>query len=133
MTLRSSAAVAALAAGILLFAVPVQAQSTSPAPQAQQQPTLKLDDAKLDAFVGAAVEVIRIRQTWKPKIDGAKSLEEKQQLNGAAQIEMKLAVENAPGITMKEYVIIAEASRQNSRLLEEIQRRVGQRIGPANK
>ena len=129
MTFRFSAAVAAIAAGILLFAVPLQAQTTSPTPQAQQ-PTLKLDDAKLDAFVGAAVEVIRIRQTWKQKIDGAQNLEEKKQLSGAAQIEMKLAVENAPGITMKEYVIIAEASRQNSQLLQEIQRRVGEKIGP---
>ena len=130
MTFRFSAAVAAIAAGILLFAVPVQAQSTSSTPQAQQRPTLKLDDAKLDAFVAAAAEVIRIRQSWKQKIDGAQNLEEKKQLNGAAQIEMKLAVENTPGITMKEYVIIAEASRQNSQLMHEIQRRVGERIGP---
>ena len=131
MTFRLSAAVAAFAAGILLFAAPVQAQSTSPAPQTQERPTLNLDDAKLDAFVGAAVEVIHIRQSWKPKIQGAKTPEERDQMTGAAQIEMKLAVENAPGITMKEYFIIAEASRQNQRLLQEIQRRVGKQMGPA--
>lgn len=137
MSFRFSAVVAAFVTGTFLLATPmatVQAQSGNVAPQAEQTPKpYKLTSEKLDAFVGAAIEVIRIRQAWKPKIQAAADQKSQRELSQASQMEMKLAVENAPGISLEEYVIIARASRDDPRLAQEIQRRVGSRIGGQQK
>ncbi len=133
MAFRFSAAVAAFATGMFLLAAPVataQAQSGSAAPPAgQTAKPYKLTSEKLDAFVGAAIEVIRIRQIWQPKIQGAADQASRQEMSQAEQIELKLAIDNAPGISMEEYVIIARASRDDPRLDNEIKRRVGARMG----
>ena len=125
MHLRSTAA-AALMAGALALTMPVaaQAQSDGGGQQSQQQQQVELTDQKFDAFVEAALAVMDVRAAWSPKIKGAESDEDAQSMMKSARQEMAQAVEDAPGISTREYIAIARQARQDSQLAERIEKRV---------
>ncbi len=124
MHLRSTAA-AALMAGALALSMPVaaHAQSDGGGQQSQQQ-QVELTDEKFDAFVDAALAVMDVRATWSPKIKGAESDEDAQAMMKSARKEMAQAVEDAPGISTREYIAIARQARQDKQLAKRIEQSV---------
>jgi len=84
----------------------------------------KLTEEKLQAFVNAAIEILKLRQEWQPKIQNAGDAAEQQDMVKAAQEAMAKAVDDTPGITQAEYVGIAQAAQKNQKLAQLIKNRV---------
>lgn len=112
-----------IAAGSLLAPHFARAQETPVAPQAAPEVT----DALLAAFVTAAVEVAAVSETYGARIEAADEAD-RDALAGEAQAEMLRAVEETEGISVEQYVAIAEAARRdealNQRILKEYRAQV---------
>ncbi len=102
--------------GTLMAATLLAAAALTPA-QAQAQYT----EVKLQAFVAAAVAVNRKIAEWGPKIEGAPSEAEANNLAQQANSELKGAVVKTDGITIEEYNQIARSARTNQNLAKRIQ------------
>jgi hypothetical protein len=114
----------AIAAGTALgpqFAQVAPAQEAPQSPVAAQAAPEVTDDL-LTAFVTAAVEVAVVAETYGARIEGADEAD-RDALAQEAQVEMLWAVENTEGISVEQYVAIAEAAQRddalNLRILDE--------------
>lgn len=119
MPSRILAAGAAIVAGTLLVAAPATAQTSSPSAPTEK-PGKQFSDEKLDAFVDAAISLLSVRESWKPKIQAAPNKQEAQRLANAAKQEMAKAVEDSPGITKQEYTEIALAAQSDPELANRL-------------
>ena len=79
-------------------------------------------DAKLDAFVTAALAVDDLVKTWAPRIDNADSQEKADQLRTQANTELIDAVESTDGISLDEYRQIVRDAGQDADLSARIQK-----------
>lgn len=79
-------------------------------------------DAKLDAFVTAALAVDDLVKTWAPRIDNADSQEKADQLRTQANTELIDAVEGTDGISLDEYRQIVRDAGQDADLSARIQK-----------
>ena len=98
-----------LAAGLTVAAL-------SPA-SAQEAP---ISDAKLQSFVVAVMKVSDLIDQWTPRIQAAKTAEEKAQLKGEAQGELAQAIQSTGGITVQEYQQIGRRAEGDQALQERI-------------
>lgn len=89
----------------------------------------KYDEAKIDAFVEAAVKVTQIRQQWIPKIQSAGSEEETQKLSQQAVAEMRTAIDGVDNISPEQYDQIAMAMQKDKDLAERINEKFKQAAG----
>jgi hypothetical protein len=117
MTLKTSltAAVAALslATGVSL---PALAQEAAPAAPAATEPAGAYSQETLEAFVAAAIEVDGIQQEAAAAIQSTDDQAAQAALVEEANAEMVSAIEDTPGITVPEYVEIAEAAQTDAGL-----------------
>jgi len=116
-----------LAAALMIAAavtLTMPAAGLAQSADSEEQRTLELTREKFDAFIGAAVAVIDVRNAWQPRIRGAGDQEEAEALADEARAEMAQAVEEAPGISTAEYVAIAQAAEQNKELARAIEQRI---------
>lgn len=107
----------AIAAGTTLApqsAHVAQAQEAPAAPMAPQRAP-EVTNELLTAFVTAAVEVAAVAETYDARIEAADEAE-RDALAQEAQVEMLEAVENTEGISVEQYVAIAEAARRDDAL-----------------
>ena len=102
--------------GALVAATILAAATLTPA-KAQAQYT----EAKLEAFVMAAVAVNRLIAEWGPKIEGAPNEAEANKLAQQANGELKGAITKTKGITLDEYNQIARSARTDQSLAKRIQ------------
>lgn len=116
--------VTALTAGTALcpqFAHTALAQEAPQAPVAPQA-TPEVTDDLLTAFVTAAVEVAAVAETYGARIEAADEAD-RDALAQEAQVEMLRVVESTEGISVEQYVAIAEAAQRddalNLRVLDE--------------
>lgn len=79
------------------------------------------EDAKLDAFAAAAASIDRLGQRWLPRIEGAASQSEAEQLRQQARSEMIAAIEKTVGITLDEYRQIAQAAQGDPGLRSKLE------------
>ena len=79
-------------------------------------------DAKLEAFVTAALAVDDLVKTWAPRIDNADSQERADQLRTQANTELIDAVESTDGISLDEYRQIVREAGQDADLSARIQK-----------
>ncbi len=79
-------------------------------------------DAKLQAFVTAALAVDDLVKTWAPRIDSAGSQEKADQLRTQANTELIGAVEQTDGISLDEYRQIVRDAGQDADLSARIQK-----------
>lgn len=107
---------------------PSGAQSAQPQPgQGQTQQgnpppsVMQVSDEKLEAFTRAAITVQGQSRRWQSSIQSAGSEAEAEQLKQQAQQEMAATVQQQPNITVKEYVQISQAMRQDARLYQRVQ------------
>ena len=110
---------ALLAAGMTLSGgalLPAQAQDG-----AQETPAApEVTEAKLDAFVVAAVAIEDIRASYQAPMQEAADDAERQALIEEANEEMVSAIDETQGITVDEYIAINRAARED----EELQQRI---------
>ena len=96
-------AVSLLVAGLL----PTQAQSAD------------YSQAKLEAFVKAALHVEAILTRWKPQIASAEG-ERKEAIKKQVNAELQTAINQADGITLEEYGQIVQATREDQALAQRV-------------
>ncbi len=68
-------------------------------------------DAKLQAFVTAAMSVSKVMEQWVPRIESAESREAADGLLVQANAELVATIEGTDGITLQEYKDISQAAR----------------------
>jgi len=103
------------------------AQDTQP-PAATEAPATNFDDAKLQSFVVAFLQVNEINRTYLPQMQEADSTEEQQQIQQQATQEMITAVENAEGINVDEFNAINESAQANPELASQLNQMIQQAV-----
>lgn len=129
MSLKTICYAAAVATGLtaapMLSAAAVAQTAQPPAAEAPATQTPapgqnSFSDDKLKSFVVALLEVNEINQSYLPRVQSAKTAEEKQQLGEEAQQKMVEAVEGTEGITVDEYTSIVQAAQSDPKVAEQI-------------
>ena len=101
----------------------VSAQATdAPAVERQTQAS-SYSDAQLKSFALAAINVVRIRNVYLPKLESAKTPEQQQEIRKAATEEMVRAVESE-GMTVDQYTEISKQVQDDSELAKRVQEQV---------
>lgn len=115
----------AVALGLTLAAAPgmavvaQEADSIAPAPS--------YDDATLESFVTAAMEVSAVRADFTERLQAAATEEDAQALVEDANTAMLDAVESVDGMDVDTYVAIGEAAQQDTQLAARITELVEER------
>lgn len=117
MPLRHSPALCGLllAFTMAVAVTPVSAQTATPAPA-----PVAVSDAKLQAFIAAAVKVGDLIDKWTAKIEAAPTTEEKTQLKQTANAELVSAIQSNGDMTLPEYQQISQAAETDPALQERI-------------
>jgi hypothetical protein len=100
----------------LLLATGLTAGVLSPARAQEAQ----ISDAKLQSFVVAAMKVGELIDQWTPRIEAAKTAEERAQLKGAANGELVQAIQSTGDLTVQEYQQIGQRAEGDQALQERI-------------
>ena len=100
----------------LFLAVGLTVAALSPA-SAQEAP---ISDAKQQSLVVAVMKVSDLIDQWTPRIQAAKTAEEKAQLKGEAQGELAQAIQSTGGMTVQEYQQIGRRAEGDQALQERI-------------
>ena len=108
----------AVLAGFLLAALPASAQEGG-----------AFDDARLEAFVTAAIAVEDMADDWQARIAAAATPEEEAALNEAAAAALSEKIEASPGIDVDQYMEILGASRGDATLRRKIAELYARRKG----
>ncbi|MEX0758414.1 MAG: DUF4168 domain-containing protein [Tistlia sp.] len=112
----------AVAFGALVFAAPlaltsgVEAQTAQTAPGS---PAGQPDDAQLQSFAAATLEVERLNEEWADRIAGAGDAEEQQAMRTQAMEQMAEAVREE-GLTVPEYNAIVEVVQADPEVAETV-------------
>jgi hypothetical protein len=101
--------------GAIILALSLVFMATG-APRAQEQ----YDEAKLESFVTAALEVNELVEQWTPRIQGAASETEAAELRDQANGELVAAIEQTGGISVDEYREISQAAQADPQLMARI-------------
>ena len=116
--------ISALAIGLGATLGTAGAQDAAPAPAPQtEMPAVQpqqVDEAKLESFAVAFLEVAKVTQSYQPQIAAAGTPEDQQRLREEAGEKMVEAVNEAEGITIEEYNTIIEAAQADPQLAQRI-------------
>lgn len=121
---------AALAAALALAAPMTVAIAQDAAPVEPAMPAPALDDAKLQSFAMAYLEVGRIVQAAQPRIEATADPSEQEAIRQQANAEMVEAVESAEGITVEEYTAILAGAQTDPDLAQRINSIVQNTVQP---
>ena len=94
----------------------------APAVEPPQQ-TSSYSDNELKVFALAALNVVRIRNLYLPKLEAAKTPEQEQEVRKAAAGEMARAIESE-GMTVGQYTQIANQVQESPELAKRVQEHV---------
>lgn len=107
--------VAALGIGVAVaLATPVAAQDTAP-PAA-----MAFSEDQIEAFVTVALEVAEIRDEYAMALDATDDADRQAELISEGNAAMLAAVDDAPQITVEEYIAIGEAAAADPELGQRI-------------
>ncbi len=121
MTFKTTLTAATMAAGLAIApAAMAQSDMEDGAQAAPNGAMLAENDAKLDAFVMAALSVSDVRNDYMAQLQSAEDEEAQQSLIQEANTAIVQTVEQAPGITLDEYVAIGEAAGADEELAARI-------------
>ena len=145
MTIRKTMTAVGLSLGLAAAPVAVMAQDTeepneeqgiqtmdSETQPMQSEPetmqgeteTASYDDAEVDAFADAVIQITEIRNSYAGELQSASDQEEQQQIMQKANAEMQAAIEEVDGMTVDRYLAMAEQAAQD----EDLTQRIGERI-----
>ncbi len=82
--------------------------------------TASYDEAEIDAFAEAVIQITEIRNSYAGELQGAEGQEEQQQIMQQANAEMQSAIEAVDGLSVDQYLEIAEAAAQDDALTKRI-------------
>jgi uncharacterized protein DUF4168 len=100
----------------LLLAGGLAAAALSPAGAQEDQ----ISDTKLQTFVVAALKVSGLIDQWTPRIEAAKTPEEKAQLKQTANGELVQAIQSSGDMTVDEYQQIGQRAEADRALRDRI-------------
>ena len=80
-----------------------------------------VSDAKIHAFLTAAMSVSKVIEQWTPRIESAESQEAAEDLLAQANAELVAVIEATDGISPDEYKEMAEAARTDPALSARIE------------
>lgn len=95
-----------------------QSQMESQAPE--------FDDAQIDAFAGAAIELGKIQEDYAQDFQEASDGEERQELLKQVDAEMRETIEQNEEITVSDYLEINRAASNDEELGQKIAQRIQQ-------
>lgn len=124
MPFRKPLAAAAIALGFTFGgAAPLFAQAATEAPESPEAAVEAPDfsEEKLDAFVAAAEQVGAIQQRTAQSLAETQDRAEQDAMIEQANAEMVGAIDQTPGITVEEYVQIAQAAEADPELGDRLQ------------
>ena len=120
----SAAALAALLATAPAWAQTEGTTEATPVPPAEgttdQDVAATFDDATLEAFVTAALDVREIRTDYETRIAEAGDQAAAEELATEAREEMLQAVEASGDITVEEYMAVGTAAQSDAALAERL-------------
>lgn len=124
MKLHSRAMLAAVGMTVAAaFSAPAFAQTdtqqTEPSMQEKTAPSESFDDAKLESFAVAFLQVDKVRQEYTPKMQSA-SEGDQQKIQTEAGQKMIKAVEDAEGISVDEYNTIIQSAQADPELAQRV-------------
>lgn len=121
---QKSVAVAAVAGLAMSFGLAPAAMAQSAAPQTQAMSPdaapKKLDEHKLKSFAVAYLQVDKIKRQYQPKLAGAGSTSEKQQIQTEASKKMVAAVNDVDDMDVQEYSHILASAQKNPALAKQL-------------
>lgn len=88
-----------------------------------------MDDQKIDAFIVAALAVAQTRETYIAQLEGITDEEQQMAIVQEADAAILQAVEDAPDISVEEYIAIGEAATIDPDLAAQIDARFAQTAG----
>ncbi|ETX29905.1 DUF4168 domain-containing protein [Roseivivax isoporae] len=125
---------AALAAAPVSFAVAQQSPSadvpatdapqTMTAPEATAPEAPVFEDAQIEAFAAAVMEITEIRDQYAAELQSVEEETEQQALIEEANAEMRTAIEDTEGLTFDDYMAINRAASMD----QELNQRIAQRL-----
>jgi Domain of unknown function (DUF4168) len=80
----------------------------------------QISDAKLQSFVVAAMKVSDLIDQWTPRIEAAKTPEERAQLKQTANGELAQAIQSTGGMSVQEYQQISRRAEGDQALQDRI-------------
>jgi hypothetical protein len=122
MALRTRLATMTVAA-FAAVAVPLAAGAQESAPL--ERP---FSEEKIEAFVGAALDVVQLRDSYSQRIQQAESDAERERLVQEGNAEIRSAVESAEGISLAEYSQIGRAASEDEELNARIVARIEEQM-----
>lgn len=128
-TTRAAMLAMAMSAGAVGIA-PALAQEAE-APAAAPAPAAEYDDAKLQSFVVAFLQVDQINRTYATQLQEAEGEEAQNEVRAKASEEMVRAVEATDGITVEEYGSIIQQAQTDPDLAQRINEQIQQAVGAA--
>lgn len=126
MKLKTIGLAALLTAGFGITNLALAQESPAPAapaaPPVEQPaaPAVAVDDAKIDSFVVAFLEVDKIGKQYAPRLQEAQSQDEQAKVRQEAGAAMQQAVESQSGITVDEYNAIITQAQSDPELATRI-------------
>ena len=110
--------------GIQTMDSETQPMQSEPETMQGETETASYDDAEVDAFADAVIQITEIRNSYAGELQGASDQEEQQQIMQKANAEMQAAIEEVDGMTVDRYLAMAEQAAQD----EDLTQRIGERI-----
>ncbi len=102
---------------------PTEAQTEAPM-QAPGAETAQFTQEQLESFVSAALEVAGIQQTAAEQLMATEDQAEQETLLQDANEQMIEAIETEPGISVPEYIAIAEAAETDPTLRAQLEQMI---------
>jgi hypothetical protein len=102
---------------------PIASAQAPGAPAVEPQQASSYSDTELKSFALAALNVVRIRNLYLPKLEAAKTPEQEQEVRKAAAGEMARAIESE-GMTVGQYTQIANQVQESPELAKRVQEHV---------
>lgn len=129
--LAATTATAALALAPLAPAFAQDGSADGAAPESGMEggADMAVPDALLDSFVTAALTVSSVAEDYQGRMQAAETDTARQELATEARQEMMSAVEGTDGITVEEYVTIAEAAQTDEALNQRVMDLLAERSG----
>ncbi len=84
---------------------------------------ITVEDSQIDAFIGAALAVAETRESYLAQLEATTDEAEQMEIVQAADEAILQTVEDAPDITVDEYIAIGEAAAVDAELAARIEAR----------
>lgn len=130
MELKRYLSTTILAAGLAMTPMLATQAAAQMQPPAQVEGSeIAMEDGKIDAFIVAALAVAETRETYIAQLEGITDEEQQMAIVQEADAAILQVVEDAPDISVEEYIAIGEAATVDPELAARIDARFAETAG----